>query len=116
MSLDCVDHWHCDPREAGHLCNRPDRLAPCPTCGEGPTITLTADDLQRIGSLALDRPHVLNALAKLVGVHLETVNPERERWYATPKDGGTFQGTFTEVSAYVRGYATSYANQKGHLS
>jgi hypothetical protein len=54
---------------------------------------------------------VLSALAKLVGVHLETVNPERSRWYATPGDGGTFSGTLAEVGAYVLGYATAYAGR-----
>lgn len=110
----CVDHWHCVPREAGHMCNRPDRTTPCPTCDEAPAIALTEEDLRRIDTLALDRPHVLAALAKLVGVHLETVNPERVRWYATPKDGGTFSGTLAEVGAYVRGYATAYASSRIH--
>ena len=75
---------------------------------------LTPADLQRLDALSLDQPQVLNAVAKLVGVHIETVNPERVRWYATPKDGATFSGTLAEVSAYVRGYATAYAG-KGSL-
>jgi len=32
-TVHCVDHWHCDPRAAAHKCDRPDRTAPCPTCG-----------------------------------------------------------------------------------
>ncbi len=28
----CPDHWHCDPQLAAHLCNKPDRTRPCPTC------------------------------------------------------------------------------------
>jgi len=38
--IDCVDHWHCDPRMAAHLCDRPRRSLPCPTCGAAPTIDL----------------------------------------------------------------------------
>lgn len=30
----CVDHWHCDPIRAAHVCDKPDRAAPCPTCGQ----------------------------------------------------------------------------------
>lgn len=31
----CPDHWHCDPALAAHMCDRPNRAAPCPTCGRG---------------------------------------------------------------------------------
>ncbi len=30
---ECTDHWHCDPLAAAHKCDRPNRTAPCPTCG-----------------------------------------------------------------------------------
>ena len=28
----CPDHWHCDPKRAPHLCDKPDRTKPCPSC------------------------------------------------------------------------------------
>lgn len=110
--MSCVDHWHCDPREAAHMCSRPDRTAPCPTCG---AILVTDNDLHRLEQLTLD-PHAVNALAKRVGIHLETVNPERTNWYATPKGRETFSGTFPEVSAFVRGFASAHVSLKGSLS
>lgn len=50
----CIDHGPCDALEAGHLCNRPDRQAPCPTCGEAPGISSKAPrpgDNVKIGDL-----------------------------------------------------------------
>ena len=34
--VQCDHHWHCDPVRAAHVCDRPDRTAPCPSCGERP--------------------------------------------------------------------------------
>lgn len=34
----CPDHWHCCVALAAHTCDRPNRLQPCPTCGEAPDI------------------------------------------------------------------------------
>ena len=35
-SNECVDHWHCDPVLAAHICDHPDRRNACPTCHEKP--------------------------------------------------------------------------------
>lgn len=42
---ECIDHWHCDPKMAAHICDAPDRTRPCPTCGEQPAPRAAADDL-----------------------------------------------------------------------
>lgn len=69
---------------------------------------ISKSDLDKIESLDLDDHLVLNALARLCGIHLETVDPKRTRWYATPKMGATFRGTYAEVRSFIRGYALCY--------
>ena len=79
-----------------------------PHPGSGPIDPLTEEDLGRIESMDLGDFNVLNALARLCGIRLETVNPDRTRWYATPRNGPTLMGTYTEVRSFVKGYALGY--------
>lgn len=72
----------------------------------------TEADLTLLHLLDLTKPAVLNRLARVVGILLETVNPERTTWYATPRDAQQFKGSLAEVGAFVRGYAAAYRGQR----
>lgn len=68
----------------------------------------TEDDLRQVESLDLSQERVVARLAGLVGIDLRWRGPDRERWYATPRDGAMFAGTLAQIAAYVLGYAVAY--------
>lgn len=68
----CPDHWHCCVALAAHTCDRPNRLRPCPSCGEEPDVA------ERI-------------LCAAIYVDTGEEDPPR-RSYAYPKTGIVFCG------------------------
>lgn len=83
-----------------------------PEAGQELNSPITEEDLARIEALDLTSPSVLDALSRVLGIRLETVNPDRAKWYATPRDGAVFEGSLAEVAAYVRGYAIAYRGKR----
>ncbi len=70
--------------------------------------TLQEEDLDQIELMDLSNWRILVSVATLCGIVLQTVNPDRIRWYAIPRSGSTFSGTYAEVAAFVRGFAQCY--------
>lgn len=62
---DCLDHWHCDPREATHRCDAPDRARDCPTCGAESFTEWTTQDGRRIELVKMTQTHLENTMAHL---------------------------------------------------
>lgn len=81
---------------------------------DDPIRDMIEDDVRHVPSLALDRPRVLNAICKVMGIHLTThlttshYTRGEDSWTATPRDAPAFTGTLTQVVAYVRGYAAAW--------
>lgn len=84
---------------------------------EQPIRDMTEDDIRNIESLALDRPPVLNAVCKAMGIRLVTSRYTRgeDSWTVTPFDGPAFTGTMVQVIAYVRGYAVAWRGGRSRI-
>lgn len=75
--------------------------------GAAPVDPLDEKDLNHVESLDLDNPYMLSALARLCGIRLETIAPEKFRWFASHSDS-PFGGSYSETKAFVMGYALCY--------